>query len=74
MRCFFKAAAPFLQPGDNPLLLGVFMFIPAIFALIFASQWLLATDIFEKTDKRKAAWAFSKIGAGTLAHGRRLDF
>src|ERR671919_345586 len=33
------AAAPFLQPGDNTLLLAVFMFIPAIFALIFASQW-----------------------------------
>jgi AAA family ATP:ADP antiporter len=63
------AAAPFLQPGDNTLLLAVFMFIPAIFALIFASQWLLATDIFEKTDKRKAARAFSKIGAGTLAGG-----
>jgi ATP:ADP antiporter, AAA family len=63
------AAAPFLQPGDNTLLLVVFMFIPAIFALIFASQWLLATDVFEKTDKRKAARAFSKIGAGTLAGG-----
>src|SRR5918996_1902012 len=29
------AAAPFLQPGDNPLLLAVFMFIPATFGLLF---------------------------------------
>jgi ATP/ADP translocase len=63
------AAAPFLEPGDNPLLLAVFMFIPAIFGLLFASLWLLASDIFEKTEKREAARAFSRIGAGTLAGG-----
>jgi ATP/ADP translocase len=63
------AAAPFLEPGDNTLLLAVFMFIPAIFGIVFASLWLLATDIFEKTEKRQAARAFSRIGAGTLAGG-----
>ena len=63
------AAAPFLEAGDNQLLLAVFMFIPAIFGLLFASLWLLAADIFEKTDKRAAARAFSRIGAGTLAGG-----
>src|SRR6266481_5239929 len=63
------AAAPFLKPGDSILLLAVFMFIPAIFGLLFASLWLLASDIFEKTEKSAAARAFSKIGAGTLAGG-----
>ncbi len=63
------AAAPFLEPGDNQLLLAVFIFIPAIFGLLFASLWLLASDIFEKTEKREAARAFSRIGAGTLAGG-----
>jgi ATP/ADP translocase len=63
------AAAPFLKPGDNTLLLLMFMFIPAIFGLVFASLWLLASDIFEKTEKQAAARAFSKIGAGTLAGG-----
>lgn len=63
------AAAPFLKPGDSILLLAVFMFIPAIFGLLFASLWLLASDIFEKTEKGTAARAFSKIGAGTLAGG-----
>jgi ATP/ADP translocase len=63
------AAAPFLKPGDNTLLLIMFMFIPAIFGLVFASMWLLASDIFEKTEKKAAAHAFSKIGAGTLAGG-----
>lgn len=62
-------AAPFLRAGDGVLLLAIFMFIPAVFGLIFASLWLLASDIFEKTDKRAAARAFSKIGAATLAGG-----
>jgi len=63
------AAAPFLQPGDNTPMLAMFMFIPAIFGLLFASLWLLASDIFEKADKREAARAFGKIGAATLAGG-----
>src|SRR5919109_4624297 len=62
-------SAPLLQPGDSTLLLAMFIFIPAIFGLLFASLWLLATDIFEKTEKRNAARAFSKIGAGTLVGG-----
>ena len=63
------AAAPFLEPGDGKLLLATFIFIPAIFGLLFASLWLLASDIFEKSDKSEAARAFSKMGAGTLAGG-----
>jgi ATP/ADP translocase len=63
------AAAPYLRPGDNMLLLAMFMFIPAIFGLLFASLWLLASDIYEKADKNDAARAFSKMGAGTLTGG-----
>lgn len=63
------AAAPILQPGDSMLLLAMFMFIPAIFGLLFASLWLLASDIFEKSEKSSAARAFSKMGAGTLTGG-----
>ena len=62
-------AAPFLQPGDNMLMLAVFMFIPAVFGVLFASLWLLASDLFEKTAKSEAARAFSKVGAATLAGG-----
>ena len=61
--------APLLEPGDNKLMLAMFMFIPAIFGLLFASLWLLASDIFERTEKREAARAFSKIGAATLGGG-----
>ena len=67
--CVMAGSAPFLRPGDNPPMLAMFMFIPAIFGLLFASLWLLASDLFEKTDKRDAARAFSKIGAATLAGG-----
>jgi hypothetical protein len=64
-----SAAAPFLEPGDNAPLLAIFMFIPAIFALLFASLWLMAADIFENSEKRAAARAFSRLGAATLAGG-----
>lgn len=63
------AAAPFLRPGDNILMIAIFMFIPAIFGLLFASLWLLASDLFENADKKVAARAFGKIGASTLAGG-----
>lgn len=62
-------AAPFLEPGDNTPMLAMFMFIPAIFGLLFASLWLLASDLFEKIDRSIAARAFSKIGAATLFGG-----
>lgn len=62
-------AAPFLEPGDSPLLFNVFIFIPAIFGIMFASLWLLATDIFETTPKSEAALAFSRIGASSLGGG-----
>jgi MFS family permease len=62
-------AAPFLQSGHDKLLLVIFMFIPAVFGLLFASLWLVSSDIFEKNDKSVAARAFSRIGAGTLAGG-----
>src|SRR4029434_616171 len=63
------AAAPFLEPGDSPLLFNVFIFIPAIFGIMFASLWLLATDIFETTPRSEAALAFSRIGASSLGGG-----
>jgi ATP/ADP translocase len=63
------AAAPFLEPGDSMLLFNVFIFIPAVFAIIFASLWLLASDIFEVAPKPQAARNFSKIGASSLAGG-----
>jgi ATP/ADP translocase len=63
------SAAPLLEPGDNTPMLAMFMFIPAMFGLLFASLWLLASDLFEQFDRRDAARAFSKIGAATLAGG-----
>ena len=68
------AAAPFLEAGGGPLLFNVFIFIPSIFALIFASLWLLASDIFETTPKAEAARAFSKLGASSLAGGMAGGF
>ena len=62
-------SAPFLEPGESKLLFNVFIFIPGVFGIMFASLWLLASDIFETTSKPEAARAFSRIGASSLAGG-----
>ena len=67
-------AAPFLQAGDSPLLFNIFIFIPSVFGIMFASLWLLASDIFDTTPKPAAARAFSKIGASSLAGGMSGGF
>ena len=63
------AFVPFLEPGADTLLLAFFIFVPATFAIVFASSWLLAGDMFENTPKGEAARAFSKVGASSLAGG-----
>jgi ATP/ADP translocase len=59
---------PFLDSGNETVLLSLFAFIPSIFGILFASLWLFASDIFEKAPK-PAARAFSRIGASSLAGG-----
>src|SRR5262249_31875002 len=39
-------AAPFLKPGDHTLLLAVFIFIPAIFGLLFSTPLLPPSHTF----------------------------
>ncbi len=67
-------AAPFLQPGDSTLLFNIFIFIPSVFGIMFASLWLLASDIFENIPKPQSARAFGKIGASSLAGGMAGGF
>ena len=76
---FFSAlalalSAPFLHAGESTLLFNVFIFIPSAFGVMFASLWLLASDIFETTPKQQSAAAFGKIGASSLAGGMTGGF
>lgn len=63
------AFVPFLKPGNYPVLLSLFIFVPMIFGILFANIWLLASDLFEKAPKSDAARSFSRIGASSLAGG-----
>src|SRR5262245_36036816 len=67
-------SAPFLEAGEANVLFNIFIFIPAVFGIMFASLWLLASDIFETTPKPESARAFSKIGASSLAGGMAGGF
>ena len=61
--------APFLQAGESALLFNIFIFIPSVFGVMFASLWLLASDLFEHTTKPAAARSFSRIAASSLGGG-----
>ena len=60
---------PFLKPQHYSVLLALFIFIPTIFGILFASVWLLASDLFEKAPMRIASRSFSRIGASSIAGG-----
>ena len=60
---------PFLKPGRFSVLLSLFILIPTVFGILYASIWLLASDIFEKAPKMVAARSFSRIGASSIAGG-----
>jgi hypothetical protein len=65
------AFSPFLIPGNYLFFKSVFIFIPTIFGLLFASTWLLVSDLFDNAPKIVAATSFSRIGASSLV-GRML--
>ena len=67
-------SAPFLRPGESTLLFNIFIFIPSVFGVMFASLWLLASDIFDTIPKQQSAAAFGKIGASSLAGGMAGGF
>lgn len=60
---------PLLNQANYSVLMSSFVFIPTIFGLLFASTWLLASDLFEHAPKPVAARSFSRIGASSLAGG-----
>jgi AAA family ATP:ADP antiporter len=65
---------PFLKEGSYPILISIFIFIPTIFGLLFASIWLLASDLFENAPKMIATRSFSQIAASALAGGMAGGF
>jgi ATP/ADP translocase len=60
---------PLLRQANHGVLMSSFVFIPTIFGLLFASTWLLVSDLFEHAPKTVAAHSFSRIGASSLAGG-----
>lgn len=67
--CTLSAFLPFLEVGNYPVLIALFLLIPTLFGLLFASIWLLASEIYEKKSKGLVARAFGTIGASSLAGG-----
>jgi len=60
---------PFLNHANHAVLMSNFVFVPTILGLLFASTWLLVSDLFEHAPETVAARSFSRIGASSLAGG-----
>jgi len=60
---------PLLNRANHAVLISNFVFVPTIFGLLFASTWLLVSDLFEHAPETVAARSFSRIGASSLAGG-----
>ena len=60
---------PFLNRTIHAVLIANFVFVPTIFGLLFASTWLLVSELFEHAASAVAARSFSRIGASSLAGG-----
>jgi len=60
---------PLLNQASYVVLMTTFVFIPTIFGLLFASTWLLVSQLFEQAPTTVAARSFSRIGASSLAGG-----
>lgn len=62
-------SVPLVRPGDAPFTFAMFIFIPSIFGILFASLWLLTSDLFQDAPKNLAARAFGKAGASSIGGG-----
>src|SRR3990172_4305203 len=60
---------PFVDINQRALMTMMFIWVPTIFAALFAGAWLLAGDLLEGADETIIRWAYSRIGAGSMIGG-----
>ena len=65
----FLCFVPFVDLDHNILMFAMFVLVPASFAAVFASAWLLAADLLEGADESAPRWVYSRIGAGSMIGG-----
>ena len=65
----FLCFVPFVDVEHKAVMFAMFVLVPASFAAVFASAWLLAADLLEGADKNALRWVYSRIGAGSMLGG-----
>ena len=60
---------PLLAPENRLVVSALFVLIPTVFSALFAGAWLLAGDLLEGSPRSELAWAYSRIGAGSMIGG-----
>ena len=69
MALLFFCFVPFVDLHHKTAMLALFALVPAAFAALFATAWLLAGDLLEEADEDVVRWAYTRIGAGSMIGG-----
>ncbi len=69
MALLFLGLAPFVGLEHRTAAVVLFAVVPAAFAAVFASGWLLAGDLFEGAGPETVRWLYSRIGVGSVLGG-----
>lgn len=65
----FLPFIPFIDVGHPKALTLFFIFVPPIFAAVFAGAWLLASDLLEGADGALLRKVYTRIGAASMVGG-----
>ncbi len=66
---FFVPFVPFADASHPTAMTILFVFVPTIFAAVFAGAWLLASDLLEGADGKVLRTVYTRIGAASMVGG-----
>lgn len=63
------AFVPFMGVADSWIMTAFFVFVPVLFAAVFASAWLLAGDLLEGASAELRRRTYARVGAASTLGG-----
>ncbi len=57
------------EPGSGARMTALFVAVPLLYGVLFASTWLLASELFNGLPEERVSRAYARIGAGSIVGG-----
>jgi len=58
-----------VEPGGGARMTAVFVAVPLLYGVLFATTWLLAAELFDGLPEERVSRAYARVGAGSIAGG-----